>query len=152
MTSLAPARFPKTARVRSRAAYACVFENARRTHHSALTLHVAPATAADARPRLGMAVSRKVDGRAVGRNRIKRILRDAFRRRRGALASGAYVLVARNAAARADAATLRATFERLLQRAGALPASATAGTMRPACPPPSPSPSTPDACPAGSSG
>lgn len=31
------------------------------------------------RPRLGMAVSRKVDRRASGRNRIKRIVRESFR-------------------------------------------------------------------------
>ena len=32
-------------------------------------------------PRLGMAVSRQVDKRAVGRNRIKRVVRESFRRR-----------------------------------------------------------------------
>ena len=31
------------------------------------------------RARLGMAVSRKVDKRAVGRNRIKRVIRESFR-------------------------------------------------------------------------
>ena len=31
------------------------------------------------RPRLGMAVSRQVDRRAVGRNRIKRVIRESFR-------------------------------------------------------------------------
>jgi ribonuclease P protein component len=31
------------------------------------------------RPRLGMAVSRQVDKRAVGRNRIKRVIRESFR-------------------------------------------------------------------------
>ena len=31
--------------------------------------------------RLGMAVSRQVDKRAVGRNRIKRVIRESFRRR-----------------------------------------------------------------------
>jgi len=32
------------------------------------------------RSRLGMAVSRKVDKRAVGRNRIKRVIRESFRK------------------------------------------------------------------------
>lgn len=32
------------------------------------------------RSRLGMAVSRQVDKRAVGRNRIKRVIRESFRR------------------------------------------------------------------------
>jgi ribonuclease P protein component len=31
------------------------------------------------RPRLGMAVSRQVDRKAVGRNRIKRVVRESFR-------------------------------------------------------------------------
>ena len=31
-------------------------------------------------PRLGMAVSRQVDKRAAGRNRIKRVIRESFRR------------------------------------------------------------------------
>jgi ribonuclease P protein component len=33
-----------------------------------------------ARARLGMAVSRQVDRRAVGRNRLKRVIRESFRR------------------------------------------------------------------------
>jgi ribonuclease P protein component len=32
-------------------------------------------------PRLGMAVSRQVDKKAVGRNRIKRVIRESFRQR-----------------------------------------------------------------------
>ena len=96
-------------------------------------------------------MSRKVDPHAVGRNRIKRVLRDAFRLARARLGTGAYVVVARPVAAKADNAALRAAFLRLLQRAGALPAPAAAGTMRPACPPSPSSPSTstsamPDAC------
>ena len=129
MTSLAPARFPKTARVRSRAAYARVFENARRTHHSVLTLHVAPATAADARPRLGMAVSRKVDGRAVGRNRIKRVWRETFRQHQPQLAARAIVVVAKPGAAALDNAALRQALLDSLRRAGALPRAQAPGTM-----------------------
>ena len=79
-------------------------------------------------PRLGLAVSRKVDPHAIGRNRIKRVLRDAFRHLRGELADGAYVVVARPAAAHADNAALRSAFRQVLQRAGALPAPAAAGS------------------------
>ena len=87
--------------------------------------------------RLGLAVSRKVDPHAVGRNRIKRSLREAFRHLRGRLPGGAYVVVARSGAAQADGAVLREAFERLLQRAGALPPPPRAGTMPPAIPAPS---------------
>ena len=34
---------------------------------------------ASGRPRLGMAVSRQVDKRAAGRNRVKRVIRESFR-------------------------------------------------------------------------
>ena len=134
MTPSAPARFPKTARVRLPAQYRRVFENARRVHHPAFTLHVAPPAETDAGATLGLAVSRKVDPQAVGRNRIKRVMRDAFRQTRDLLAPGAYVLVARVPAGKATNADLRSAFLRLLQRAGALPVSPMGGTMPPAIP------------------
>ena len=86
--------------------------------------------------RLGLAVSRKVSPRAVDRNRIKRIARDAFRRERHALPGGDCVLVARPEAARATAAELRADLERLWQRVRALKPTDAAGTMRDAPAPP----------------
>ena len=128
MICLAPARFPKTARVRSRAAYARVFEHARRTHPPALTLHVAPATDEQGAT-LGLAVSRKVDPRAVGRNRIKRIWRETFRLHRDQIAPRAIVAVAKPAAAALDNAALRQALLDSLRRAGALPRGDATGTM-----------------------
>ncbi len=122
------ASFPPDARVRTGAQYACVFEKARRTSDPVLSLHW---LAGDMPARLGLAVSRKVDPHAVGRNRIKRVFRDQFRKLRGQLPSGDYVIVARAAARNADNAQLRDTFVRTLVRAGALPASAAPGTMPP---------------------
>ncbi len=122
------ATFPRAARVRTGAEYARVFEQARRTSDPLLSLHW---LAGESAARLGLAVSRKVDPHAVGRNRIKRALRDQFRKLRAQLAGGDYVVVARAAAAKADNAQLRATFLRTLVRAGALPASAATGTMPP---------------------
>ena len=139
---VASERFPRAARVRAKAEFGRVFDAGKRTADPLMALHW---LADDAAPRLGLAVSRKVDPRAVGRNRIKRVLRDDFRRRRALLQPGAYVLVVRGAAAKADGAALRQAFERLLRRAGALPVPATVGTMRPACQPPTASPSSPDA-------
>ena len=118
--------FPRAARIRASADFARVFEGARRTSAPELSLHWfrdgAPA-------RLGLAVSRKVDPHAVGRNRIKRNLREEFRQVRGELADGAYVVVARGAAKTLSNATLRASFVSLLRRAGALPPQDTTGTM-----------------------
>ncbi len=131
--------FPRAARIRARADFARVFEQARRTSDPMLSLHW---LAGDMPARLGLAVSRKVDRRAVVRNRIKRALREAFRHWRTQLAAGEYVVVARPPAALVPPARLRAAFERTLIRAGALPVSAADGTMRPLVPSPV-SPPTP---------
>ncbi|KAF1686836.1 ribonuclease P protein component [Pseudoxanthomonas broegbernensis] len=136
------ARFPRGARVRSRADYTRVFDGGRRLGDALLGLHWLPG---DGEPRLGQAVSRKVDPRAVGRNRIKRILRETTRRIRPQLAGGDYVVVARPAAARASHAQIAAALTRLLRKAGALPAPVADGTMPAAAAPTSPPDSTPDA-------
>ena len=133
------ARFPRQARVRARADFDRIFQGGKRTALPSLALHwLRDGTP----PRLGLAVSRKVDVRAVVRNRIKRALRDHFRHARSGLAAGAYVVVARRPAATATPAALRADLQALLKRAGALPPPAPDGTMpaaepRPAFPPPS---------------
>jgi ribonuclease P protein component len=136
--------FPRTARVRAKADYARVFEQARRTSHPLLTLHWQQT---DGLPRLGLAVSRKVDTRAVGRNRIKRALRENFRRLRAQLVGGDYVVVARSAAAAANAAQLADAFVQTLRRAGALPASSADGTMPPRLNSPHPSSNKPELTP-----
>lgn len=130
------AGFPPAARVRAKAEFGRVFDAGRRTAEPRLALHW---LADDAPPRLGLAVSRKVDPHAVGRNRIKRALRECFRRLRPQLQGGAYVVVARSGAARADNRALQTAFEQLLARAGALPLPPAAGTM-----PPADSPASPD--------
>ncbi|MFS8138390.1 MAG: ribonuclease P protein component [Thermomonas sp.] len=122
----AHAGFQRLARVRAKSEFDRVFAEGRRTASPLLSLHVLN----DTQPaRLGLAVSRKVDPDAVGRNRIKRVMRDRFRHLRSELASGAYVLVARVGAGKADNDALRAAFHQVLQRAGALPVPAVSGTM-----------------------
>lgn len=133
------ATFPPAARVRTGAEYARIFEHARRTSDPLLSLHW---LAGDLPARLGLAVSRKVDPHAVGRNRIKRVFRDQFRKLRAQLPAGEYVVVVRPAARDADNARLRDTFLRTLIRAGALPAPAAGGTMPPVTKPTSSLPRT----------
>ncbi|MDI9238076.1 ribonuclease P protein component [Lysobacter sp. LF1] len=130
------ARFPRNARVRAKSDFDRIFQHGRRVALPVLALHWQSSQDA---PRLGLAVSRKVDPRAVGRNRIKRVLRDTFRRLRDELAAGDYVVVARPPAARADAAELAAALRGLLQRCGALgtsglPLTSAPGTMPAASP------------------
>jgi ribonuclease P protein component len=133
------ARYPRSARVRARPEFDAVFNRGRRAAANALfALHHLPA---DHPARLGLAVSRKVDKRAVVRNRIKRVLRDHFRRERHALPPGDYVVVARAGAARATGVEIASAFRHALRRV-ALPPSIPDGTMPPAPPssPPAPSP------------
>lgn len=122
-------RFPPQARVRAKAEFSRVFDAGKRTADPRFALHWLQDAAP---PRLGLAVSRKVDLRAVGRNRIKRLLRDTFRQLRPQLQGGAYVVVARPSAKITDNAALRCAFEHLLKRAGALPPTPPNGTMPPA--------------------
>jgi len=93
-----------------------------------MTLHWLPGERA---ARLGLAVSRKVDPHAVGRNRIKRVLRDAMRHCRAELQPGDIVAVVRSAARNASNDDIRQAFHRLLRRLRALPAPVADGTMPP---------------------
>ncbi|HVQ33594.1 MAG TPA: ribonuclease P protein component [Lysobacter sp.] len=127
------AGLPRSARVRIRADFDRVFSDGRRNAEPLMSLHW---LRSDTPARLGLAVSRKVDPHAVGRNRIKRVLRAEFRKLRLQMANGDYVLVARPAARTCEADALRMSFASLLRRAGALPPAMPGGTMPAAsCPP-----------------
>lgn len=117
---------PREARVRARPEFDRVFAEGKRTASPLLALHWRPDGDG---ARMGLAVSRKVDRRAVGRNRIKRALREQFRHLRHQLASGAYVVVARPLAARSDQSALQQALVDALRRAGALPLPTPPGTM-----------------------
>lgn len=119
-------RFPREARVLTRAAFARVFDQGRRSADPMLAVHY---LAGPQPAQLGLAVSRKVDPTAVGRNRIKRVLRETFRLQRMQLAGGAYVVVARAQARDAANARIAEAFLHTLRRAGALPPAQVPGTM-----------------------
>lgn len=61
--------------------------------------------------RLGLAISRKAARRATSRNRLKRLARESFRQHLAALAGIDVVVMARPAAAQADAGALRASLD-----------------------------------------
>ncbi|HEV2980191.1 MAG TPA: ribonuclease P protein component [Solirubrobacteraceae bacterium] len=94
------ARSPGRNRLSRSSEFERVYRQGRSTANRHLVLY-AFANPASREPRLGLSVSRKVGG-AVQRNRIKRLLREAFARETGSLARGHDVVVV----ARPDAGDL----------------------------------------------
>lgn len=70
-------------------------------------------------PRLGMVVSRRVSPKAVVRNRIRRLIRESFRRARPHLPALDFVVQARGLAADAERHHLNRSLEQLWQRISA---------------------------------
>jgi ribonuclease P protein component len=87
MKSRAPAR----GRLSRSTEFERVYRQGRSTANRYLVLYTLPNVATQ-RPRLGLSVSRKVGG-AVQRNKIKRLLRDAFARAENRLPAGHDVVV-----------------------------------------------------------
>jgi ribonuclease P protein component len=114
-----------------------VFRHGRSHASRELVLYVFPRDDVEASPRLGLTVSRKVGG-AVERNRVKRLLREAFAREAARLPSGTDVVIvarpdAKSLAEREGLEGLHRSLAELVDRARGMSgkrASATEGEAR----------------------
>ena len=75
---MTPERFPKSSRLRRRSEFLRVQEGGRKFHTDSFLVFVLPQGDPGA-TRVGVTASRKLGG-AVVRNRVKRLVREAFRR------------------------------------------------------------------------
>ena len=85
--------FPRSFRLNKAAQYRRVFQQSKRSRDQALTLLARPNGLAH--PRLGLAVSTKCAKQAVSRHRIKRLVRESFRKHRMALPALDIVVICR---------------------------------------------------------
>lgn len=121
------AGLPPSARLRRAAEFAAFRTASGKVQTQHFLLRVIPSTTGQ--PRLGLAVSRKVSKRAVARNRIKRIIRESFRLRRGRLPALDVLVIARPSAVAATNPALHSDLEVAWRKLEALMAGRAPGTM-----------------------
>lgn len=106
--------FPRAARLLGSAEFQRVFAGATRVADRYFTILARPNGIG--RPRLGLAVSRRTARRAVQRNRLRRLVRETFRRRQAALPAVDLVVIAKPTAVAASAPRLHQALETLWSR------------------------------------
>ena len=120
------AKFPRSARLLSKAGFDSAFGGVRR-HSDLFTAHVR--INSGERARLGLAIGRRVSKRAVDRNLLKRLVREAFRQIAASLPVCDLVVTAKPGAASATRAELRGDLDRLFRRVAALKPAVAPGTI-----------------------
>lgn len=107
-------RFPKSERLLKKKEFQRVFDEGRTFRNNELLVYALP-NGMD-KSRLGLIVGKKA-GNAVTRNRIKRILREAFRLNKGLLRAGIdLILIPRPGLTSPTLSTIEDGFKRLLSR------------------------------------
>ncbi|MGH8221625.1 MAG: ribonuclease P protein component [Woeseiaceae bacterium] len=107
-------RFTRKSRLSDAAAFGRVFRDARRSRDPMFT--VLARENGNREARLGLAISRKHCRLATGRNRLKRIVRESFRRHRSELHGLDLVVINQPGAKDADKRALFASLDRHWQR------------------------------------
>ena len=98
--------YPPSARVRRRADYRRIQSSRSRVHTRHFLIVIAAGSGACSGQRLGVTVTKKV-GNAVVRNRIKRVVREVFRRNRALLPDGTdFVFIAKQGAGKVSYAAV----------------------------------------------
>lgn len=108
--------FDRSERLRDAAAFGRVFERAESSQDRFFTVLARKRDSEGAR--LGLAVSRRVERRATGRNRLKRLIRESFRHHKSRLQGLDVVVMPRAECAGADNRELFRSLERHWQRIG----------------------------------
>lgn len=107
--------YPQRARLKRPSHFREVFRNGSKRVGRYFVFFCCPTGKGEAR--LGLAVGRRV-GKAVARNRIKRLVRESFRYRRSYLGSHDIVVVARRGSGEAPRSLLTKDLDRLWQWVG----------------------------------
>ncbi|WEJ62654.1 ribonuclease P protein component [Thiomicrorhabdus lithotrophica] len=106
--------FPKSNRLLSPKSYSHVFAQAERFGNRNWTMIVRPNN--EDYPRLGLAIAKKQLQRAVWRNRVKRIAREAFRSHKKELSGYDIVVLGRKGMQDLDNETLHSSFLHLVRK------------------------------------
>ena len=112
--TLSSAGLPHEVRVRRRADFTALRNSSGRVGSRCFHLRYAPNALGYAR--LGLAISKQVSKRAVERNRLKRLLRESFRRVRYRLPAVDLVVMAREQAAGVDGPGLLPQIDELWEK------------------------------------